>query len=254
MATQSDMSELLSTMSRVREFVESRVDVLGEEQKRLADDVNRVQSKLREVQRRDVQRASDSNYQLVVPSGPYAGFDPISLALMEGMARSQAREPDGAAWIQRASEARRAMMASVSSDPGALRAMADSAERAMRAQFPNQAEFERVAHGMLSYYEKRAAMDSTTPGSGSELVATLEARSLWMDVNLRTQIAHLIPTIPMPSNPFDVPTQMGDVNFYPGVQNTASTATALNTGKTTLNAYELVGQTAYSYTLEDRTQ
>ena len=245
------MNELLGTMSRVREFVESRVDVLGEEQKRLADDVNHVQSKLREIQRRDVQRAGDSNYQLVVPSGPYTGFDPIDLALMEGIALSQARELDGAAWVQRASEARRAMMASVSSDPGALRAMAESAERAMRAQFPNQAEFERVAHGMLSYYEKRAAMDSTTSGSGSELVATLEARSLWMDVNLRTQIAHLIPTIPMPSNPFDVPTQMGDVNFYPGVQNTASTATALNTGKATLNAYELVGQTAYSYTLEE---
>ena len=75
-----------------------------------------------------------------------------------------------------------------------------------------------------------------------------------MDVNLRTQIAQLIPTIPMPSNPFDVPTQLGDVNFYPGSQNTASATTALATGSTTLNAYELVGQTAYSYTLEERTQ
>ncbi len=251
MATKSEMDQALGTLSGIREFMESKVDVLGEEQKRLAEDVGHVQSKMREVQRRDVQRATDSNYQLVVPSGPYTGFDPIDLALMEGIARSQARELDGAAWVQRASEARRAMMASISSEPGGLRLMAESAERAMKRHFPNPVEFNRVANGMLSYYQKRAAMDSTTSGSGAELVATLEARKLWMDVNLHTQIAHLIPTIPMPSNPFDVPTQMGDVNFYPGSQNTASTTTALSTGKATLNAHELVGQTAYSYTLEE---
>lgn len=251
METRSEVTELLGTMSRVREFVESRVEVLDEEQKRLAEDVSRVQSRLREAQRSEVLRRADPEYQVVVPEGPYTGFDPIDLALMEGIARSQAREPDGAAWLERAAEARRTMMASVTSTPGALRAMAESAERAMRAQFPSPVEFERVAHGMLSHYEKRAAMDSTTSGAGSELVATLEARRLWMDVNLRTQIAQLIPTIPMPSNPFDVPTQLGDVNFYPGVQNTVSTSTALSTGKATLNAYELVGQTAYSYTLEE---
>ena len=188
-----------------------------------------------------------------IKSGALLGLAVLAAAACENTAppeRVAERSIKYDMMVQRASEARRAMMASVSSEPGALRAMAQSAERTMRAQFPNQAEFERVAHGMLSYYEKRAAMDSTTSGSGSELVATLEARSLWMDVNLHTQIAHLIPTIPMPSNPFDVPTQMGDVNFYPGAQNTASTTTALNTGKATLNAYELVGQTAYSYTLE----
>ena len=40
--------------------------------------------------------------------------------------------------------------------------MAASAERAMKAQFPDPREYEKVAYGMLSYYEKRAAMDSTT--------------------------------------------------------------------------------------------
>ena len=82
----------------------------------------------------------------------------------------------------------------------------------------------------------RAAMDSTTAGSGDELVATLEARELWMDVNLQTLVAPLIPTFPMPSNPFDIPRQLGDVNFYPGTENVATTSTALSTGKTTLTA------------------
>ncbi len=258
MATQSEWNELTSTMARLRGFVEerfnpveSRVDLMSDEQKRLSDEVINVQERMREIRRRDVDRAADSEYRLVVPNGPYAGLDPIDLRLIEGIALSQARETDGAAWAKRAADARRAMMSNLSADPGALRSMAASAERTMRARFPDPREYEKVAHGMLSYYEKRAAMDSTTSGSGSDLVVTLEARRLWMDVNLRTQVAQLIPTIPMPSNPFDVPTQLGDVNFYPGAQNTASSTTALSTGKTTLNAYELVGQTAYSYTLEE---
>ena len=94
-------------------------------------------------------------------------------------------------------------------------------------------------------------MDSTTAGTGDELVATLEARELWMDVNLQTLVAPLVATFPMPSNPFDIPRQPGDVNFYPGTENVSTTSTALGTGKTTLTAYELVGQVPYSFTLEE---
>ena len=94
-------------------------------------------------------------------------------------------------------------------------------------------------------------MDSTTAGSGDELVATLEARELWQDVNLQTLVAPIIPTFPMPSNPFEVPRQLGDVNFFPGTENTATTDTALATGRTTLTAFELVGQVPYSFTLEE---
>ena len=94
-------------------------------------------------------------------------------------------------------------------------------------------------------------MDSTTAGSGDELVATLVARELWADVHLQTLVAPLVPSVAMPSNPFEIPRQLGDVNFYPGTENTAAASTALGTGKTTLNAHELVGQVPYSFTLEE---
>ena len=97
----------------------------------------------------------------------------------------------------------------------------------------------------------RAAMDSTTAGSGDELVATLEARELWMDVHLQTLVAPLVPMINMPSSPFDIPRQLGDVSFYPGTENVAPTSTALGTSKTTMTAHELVGQVPYSFTLEE---
>ena len=74
-----------------------------------------------------------------------------------------------------------------------------------------------------------------------------------MDVNLQTLIAPLIQTFSMPSNPFDLPRQLGDVDFYPGTENVSTTSTALSTGKTTLTGYELVGQVLYSFTLEEDT-
>ena len=97
----------------------------------------------------------------------------------------------------------------------------------------------------------KAAMDSTTGGTGDELVSTQEASALWMDVNLETMIAPLFSRLEMPSNPFEIPLQLGDVNWYPGTENLATTSTALSTGKQTLTAYELVGQVPWSLTLDE---
>ena len=68
----------------------------------------------------------------------------------------------------------------------------------------------------------KAAMDFTSSGSGDELVDTQEARVLWDDVNLETAVAPLFNTIQMPSNPFQIPLQLGDVNWYPGTENVAT--------------------------------
>ena len=97
----------------------------------------------------------------------------------------------------------------------------------------------------------KAAMDSTTAGSGDELVPTQEASTLWMDVNLETMVAPLFSKVDMPSDPFEIPLQLGDVNWYPGTENLAVTATALNTAKQTLTSYELVGQVPWSLTLDE---
>ena len=97
----------------------------------------------------------------------------------------------------------------------------------------------------------KAAMDSTTAGTGDELVSTQEAAALWMDVNLETMIAPLFSRVEMPTNPFEVPLQLGDVNWYPGTENPAPTSTALSTAKQTLTAYELVGQVPWSLTLDE---
>ena len=107
----------------------------------------------------------------------------------------------------------------------------------------------RVLEGWQS--NLKAAMDSATAGSGAELVDTQEARALWDDVNLETAIAPLFNTIQMPSNPFQIPLQMGDVNWYPGAENVAPENTALSTARQTLTAHELVAEVPWSYDLDE---
>ncbi len=97
----------------------------------------------------------------------------------------------------------------------------------------------------------KAAMDSTTAGSGDELVDTQEARALWDDVNLETAIAPLFNAVQMPSNPFRIPLQLGDVNWYPGTENTAVTGSAPATARQTMTAHELVAEVPWSYDLDE---
>ncbi len=97
----------------------------------------------------------------------------------------------------------------------------------------------------------KAAMDSTTAGSGDELVATAEASALWTDVNLETLIAPLFSRVDMPTNPFEIPLQLGGVNWYPGSENTAITGSAPATARQTLTAHELVAEVPWSLTLDE---
>jgi len=95
------------------------------------------------------------------------------------------------------------------------------------------------------------ALDDTTANAGDELVPTLEDSELWRDVHLMTSVASLFPTIVMPSNPFEMPLDLGDINWYPGTANVASKSTDPNTDKRTLTAFELVGVVAWSYNLDE---
>ena len=97
----------------------------------------------------------------------------------------------------------------------------------------------------------KAAMDSATAGSGDELVATGEAAALWADINLETHVAGLFTRVDMPTNPFEIPLQLGNVSWYPGTENTATADTALTTARQTLTAYELVAEVPWSLTLEE---
>ncbi len=247
--------ELAEINSFVRERfdpVSSSVDLLREETERLERSILELQQRDRAVRRESLMRQAGDDSPLTVPEGPYAGMDVLDLALLRRFAYSQRREAFGPAWLERTEEAKR--MLADGATPAAVQETHRSSARKLSAWHRvgrrSTGQFESFSRPVLQSMT-RAAMDSTTAGSGDELVATLEARELWMDVHLQTLVAPLVPMINMPSSPFDIPRQLGDVSFYPGTENVAPTSTALGTSKTTMTAYELVGQVPYSFTLEE---
>ena len=97
----------------------------------------------------------------------------------------------------------------------------------------------------------KAAMDSVTAGKGDEIVPAGMSSRLWDDVRHETKVAGLFNRIDMPTNPFDIPLQLGDVNWYPGVENTAVAESTSKTSKQTLTAHELVAEVPWSLTLDE---
>ena len=259
MTTTADIEGIRKDLADINSFVRERfepvsreVGLLREETERIGKAVNAAAERERSVRRSALGSYAQDAGLPTVPSGAYAGMDILDLALVRRFAHSQRREAFGPAWIDRAEEARRLLAGSIT--PADIQASHQNAERRLERWFSvdskDTGQFQGFSRQLLGAMT-RAAMDSTTAGSGDELVATLEARELWQDVNLQTLVAPIIPTFPMPSNPFEVPRQLGDVNFFPGTENTATTDTALTTGRTTLTAFELVGQVPYSFTLEE---
>ena len=246
--------ELVDINTFVRERfdpVTAEVGLLREETERLGRETTKLQERERSARREALARHAEAETP-VVAEGPYAGMSVLDLGLVRRLARSQKRESFGPGWIERAEEAKRSLIANMT--PAVVQGSYEQLSRRLSDWYTvdkrRTGQFESFGRSLLQS-TTRAAMDSTTSGSGDELVTTLEARELWMDVNLRTLVAPLVSTFSMPSNPFEIPRQLGDVDFYPGSENVSTTSTALSTGKTTLTAHELVGQVPYSFTLEE---
>ena len=255
----ADVEAIKKELADINAFVRERFDpvtrdvgLLEEETERLSGQIVQLQERERDTRRRALATQAEELGSPTVAEGPYAGMGVLDLGLLRRLARSQSRESFGPAWIERAEEAKRSLVAGLT--PEAIQESHELEARRLSEWYTVDrrptGQFESFSRPVLQSMT-RAAMDSTTTGSGDELVATLEARELWMDVNLQTLVAPLITSISMPSNPFDLPRQLGDVNFYPGTENVATTSTAPGTGKATLTAYELVGQAPYSFTLEE---
>ncbi len=95
------------------------------------------------------------------------------------------------------------------------------------------------------------ALTSTGSGTGLELLATETAGELWQDFFSASIIANDIPNQPMPSDPFNLPIEFGDLTWRKGTQVTAPTATDLATAEAELKTTEQVGEVDWSYDIEE---
>jgi HK97 family phage major capsid protein len=95
------------------------------------------------------------------------------------------------------------------------------------------------------------ALTSTGTGLGDEFVPTDLADTVWMDFFIPSRVAASITTVPMPSDPFDIPLGLGAVVWRKGTQNQATTHSDPTTAKSTLTTTELVTEQRWSYTLDE---
>ncbi len=95
------------------------------------------------------------------------------------------------------------------------------------------------------------ALDSTTPGAGDELTFTGETSEMWRDVHLATSVAGLFSRIMMPTSPFQIPYDFGDVSWYRGTPNLAVSSSTPGTGRQTLTAAELAAMIGWAYDLDE---
>jgi HK97 family phage major capsid protein len=85
--------------------------------------------------------------------------------------------------------------------------------------------FRRVCEAKASDFIK--ALDSTTAGGVDEWVPTEMSASLQEKVRLQLKVASLFPTIQMPSNPYELPIEVGDINSFYLPEQTADTGQTL---------------------------
>lgn len=206
------------------------------------------------------ERASRVNEdgRTVIREGKFAGFDTLSLNILSTVVRSvplDSRKAYHGILLAEADEARKKLSESMRSYAHIDR-WADSARRAIRT-LNGSVRGHELAMSNLEAQEismrrtVNRALDSTTTAAGDELVPTFEASQLWMDVNLASTLVPLFRQLPMPTQPFDVPIQLGDLNFYPTVENVQGTTTDPATGKATLDAKGLKAGVVFSDELDE---
>lgn len=95
------------------------------------------------------------------------------------------------------------------------------------------------------------ALTSTGVGTGDEFVPTEMAATIWEDIFLATRVADQIMTIPMPTDPFDVPVGIGNITWRKATQGQPTTPSDASTNKATLTSTELITEQQWTYTLDE---
>lgn len=255
------LEQIEQTMADARGFVVShtkeQIKPLQEEMQRVDADVKKAISALRLLEAAKAAQFSHDG-RLRVRSGRLTGMDLFSLKCCEVLARDiWSRHGRCATLVNEVLEQRKALHDAVTLDHVMewediqLKKFSSRTREGMfsPAMFRQAQQLSQWRDQMA--VEVRKALDSTTAAKGDELVPTFESAELWMDVNLDSIILPLLTVRPMPTNPYDIPIQFGDTNWYPIDENIQVTTTDPATNKVTLTAYGLKTGVPFSDELEE---
>jgi len=259
----TDIDMLLGEFRDVRQFMvehtDEKVKPLKEELDRVIASIKNAEAGLKELRREKLARMSDDG-RIRVPDTKLAGFDLLELALLERVLRSRhSQGKNHYSLLELVANCRKNLQTYIS--PESLLAWEDGAVNRLKTMFPGASYAAAISklrstigtwrQAMILSHAK--ALDSTTAGAGDELVPTFESAELWMDVNLETLVLPLLTQVTMPTNPYDMPSQFGDTNWYPTAENVQATTTTPSTAKTTLTAYGLKTGVPFSDEWEEDT-
>lgn len=255
----TDIDLITKELVDIKSFYEGRikegVTPLKEEIDRLAKAYQGIEVSLRDLRRDRATRLEDG--RLRVPNGRFAGMGFLELQLLESFLkycdRYGKQAPLVRRWGPELMEARKALHACL--DTEAILAWEDGVLKRHGVMFPQgtNPEFKAFLAKQRADMTQMVirAMDSTTAAKGDELVPTFESSELWMDVNLETNVLPLLQQVAMPTQPYDVPLQFGDANWYPITENVAATTSDPATNKITLTARGLKTGVPFSDELEE---
>lgn len=246
------VEELLQELGGIKSFAQGLVaqerEATQEEMGKLAKGLEDIQAGMAQIRKERIGRMGDDG-RLMVREGRFLGHDPMSLKMCEAIIQST-HLGRGIAWDESNKwrkdliDARTQIRDGFSAEQAfgwEERAISERGAAFGFAKNPGSAKFAaEAAHWRTQLVDLAAkAMDSTTAGSGDELVPTLEAAQLWMDVNLDTVVLPLLQQTPMMSNPYQMPLQLGATNWYPTTENIQTQVSNLTTARTTLTAFGL---------------
>jgi len=255
----TDIDNVLKKIGEIDNNIADKVAAglkpLGEELDRMTKALGDAQTELTVIKKDRLARM-DNDGRVMVRTGRLAGFDLLDVKLLETIL-SKRPGKYSARLHQEIADQKKAMATWLTTDR-----VFEWRERAIKRMTYNvfgiqsEKSMEQARHiadamtrGLLDLVGK--AMDSTTAGAGDELVPTFESSELWLDVNLATIILPLLRQTAMPTQPYDLPIQLGDTNWYPQAENIQATTTDLATQKVTLNAKGLKTGVPFSDELDE---
>ena len=220
--TTETKDQLKETVAAVRSFIEEFKD---NEHGPLKEEVERLSAQITESMRASkraalLRQVESTTQGARVLSGKYRGFDEFDLMLSRAVLRIAERGGvDGRRLV----------------DPG------------MAAEWRSNLEGARAD----VYESVGRALDASTAGAGDELTFTGETSEMWRDVHLATSVVSLFGSIMMPTDPFRIPYDFGDVSWYRGTSNLAVSSSNPGTGRQTLTSAELAAMIGWAYDLNE---
>jgi len=117
--------------------------------------------------------------------------------------------------------------------------------------YGNKAQPDKIKAPSQDLLDVVKFLDPANVGAGAEYTPQELATELWQDFYMASRVAGALTSIPMPSDPFDIPRGFGAPTWRKGTPGTPIQTPDMATGDDQMKTTELVTQQLWSYTMDE---